>query len=380
MSRTVFMQGNQACAEAAIVAGVRFFAGYPITPSTEIAEILARRLPQIGGKFIQMEDEIAGMGAICGASLAGVKALTATSGPGFSLKQELIGYASMTEIPMVIVNVQRLGPSTGKPTAPAQGDVMQARWGSHGDRGVIALYPSTVRETFDITIQAINFSEKFRTPVILLLDEVIGHMREKIVLPAVESIKLVERKKPTVPPDEFLAYKPDEDGIPPMPAFGDGYRFHVTGLAHDETGFPSGSAEITNALIQRLHTKIENHKEEITLYQEYFMEDAEMAIVAYGVTYRSAIAAVKQARKKGLKVGIVKLITIWPFADEVINKIAKQVKVVFVPEMNYGQLVNEVERVAAGQAKVISLPKVDGNLFTPQEILSALEEEVNRRG
>jgi 2-oxoglutarate ferredoxin oxidoreductase subunit alpha len=283
----------------------------------------------------------------------------------------------MTEIPLVIVNVQRLGPSTGKPTAPAQGDVMQARWGSHGDRGVIALSPSTVRETFDVTIQAINFSEKFRTPVIILLDEVIGHMREKIVLPATESIQLIERKKPNVPPDKFLAFKPDEDGIPPMPAFGDGYRYHVTGLAHDETGFPSGSAEITSALIKRLHTKIDNHKAEITLYHEYFMEDAQMAVVAYGVTFRSAIAAVKRAREKGLKVGIIKLITIWPFADEVIAKIAEQVQVIFVPEMNYGQLVNEVQRVVSGRAKVVSLPKVDGNLFTPQEILSALEEEVN---
>lgn len=377
MNRVVLMQGNQACAEAALAAGVRFFAGYPITPSTEVAEILARRLPQIGGKFIQMEDEIAGMGAVCGASLAGVKALTATSGPGFSLKQELIGYAAMAEIPAVIVNVQRLGPSTGKPTAPAQGDVMQARWGTHGDRGAIALSPTSVRETYDVTIQAINFSERFRTPVILLLDEIVGHMREKITLPDPSGIKIVDRKKPTVPPSEYNAYKPDADGVPPLAAFGDGYHYHVTGLVHDETGFPAGASDITTDLITRLHTKIDDARSEITLYDEYFMEDAETAVIAYGGTFRSAIAAVKQARAKGQKVGLVKLITIWPFADEVVGRVAEKVRTIYVPELNYGQLVGEVNRVVAGRARIISLPKVDGGVFTPQEILSVLEREVS---
>lgn len=376
MSRTVLMQGNQACAEAALAAGIRFFAGYPITPSTEVAEIMAVRLPQIGGKFIQMEDEIAGMGAVCGASLAGVKSLTATSGPGFSLKQELIGYAAMAEIPVVVVNVQRLGPSTGKPTAPAQGDVMQARWGTHGDRGVIALSPTSVRESYDVTVHAINFSEKFRTPVIVLLDELVGHMREKIELPDPATLPIIDRKAPAVPPSEYQAYKPDADGVPPMAAFGDGYRYHVTGLVHDETGFPAASAKITSDLITRLHTKIDNARSEITLYDEYYMDDAEMAVIAYGCTFRSAMAAVKEARAKGLKVGLVKLITIWPFADEVVARVAEKVRTILVPELNYGQLVGEVFRVATGRAQIVSLPKVDGGVFTPQEILTALEKEV----
>jgi 2-oxoglutarate ferredoxin oxidoreductase subunit alpha len=375
MSRVVLMQGNQACAEAALAAGVRFFAGYPITPSTEVAEMLAVRLPQLGGKFIQMEDEIAGMGAVCGASLAGVKSLTATSGPGFSLKQELIGYAAMAEIPAVVVNVQRLGPSTGKPTAPAQGDVMQARWGTHGDRGAIALSPTSVRETYDVTIHAINFSEKFRTPVILLLDEIVGHMREKISIPDPSTLTIIDRKKPTVPPSEYNAYQPDADGVPPLAAFGDGYHYHVTGLVHDETGFPASSAKITANLITRLHTKIDNVRSEITLYDEYFMDDAESAVIAYGGTFRSAMAAVKAARAKGLKIGLVKLITIWPFADEVVGRVAEKVRTIFVPELNYGQLVGEVYRVATGRAQIVSLPKVDGGVFTPQEILAALEKE-----
>lgn len=376
MSRTLLMQGNQACAEAAIAAGVRFFAGYPITPSTEVAEILAQRLPEFGGKFIQMEDEIAGMGAVLGASLAGVKSLTATSGPGFSLKQELIGYASIAEIPVVVVNVQRMGPSTGNPTSPAQGDVMQARWGSHGDRGVIALSPTSVREAYDVTVQAINLSEKFRTPVILLLDEIVGHMREKIELPDPETLTIIDRKKPSVAVNEYKAYKPEADGVPAIAAFGDGYRFHVTGLVHDETGFPSGAAKVTNELVTRLHTKIDHHKDEIISYDEYFMEDAEIAVVAYGGTFRSAIAAVKEARAKGIKVGIIKLITIWPFATEIVAKIAAKVQKIIVPELNYGQLVGEVERAVAGQAQVISLTRVDSGVFKPQEILSVIEKEV----
>ncbi|HBS57823.1 MAG TPA: 2-oxoacid:acceptor oxidoreductase subunit alpha [Firmicutes bacterium] len=376
MSRVVLMQGNQACAEAALAAGVRFFAGYPITPSTEVAEIFAARLPLLGGKFIQMEDEIAGMGAVCGASLAGVKALTATSGPGFSLKQELIGYAAMAEIPVVVVNVQRLGPSTGKPTAPAQGDVMQARWGTHGDRAAIALSPTSVRETYDVTVHAINFSEKFRLPVIILLDEIIGHMREKIALPDPSTLRIIERKKPDVPSGEYLAYRPDDDGVAPLAAFGDGYHYHVTGLVHDETGFPAGSASITADLITRLHTKVYNAKSEITLFDEYFMEDAETAVVAYGGTFRSAMAAVKEARAKGNKVGLIKLITIWPFADEVVARAAAKVGTMIVPELNYGQLVGEVHRAANGRARIVSLPKVDGGVFTPQEILSVLDKEV----
>lgn len=376
MSRVVLMQGNRACAEAALAAGVRFYAGYPITPSTEVAELFALRLPQLGGKFIQMEDEIAGMGAVCGASLAGVKSLTATSGPGFSLKQELIGYAAMAEIPVVVVNVQRLGPSTGKPTAPAQGDVMQARWGTHGDRGVIALSPTSVRETYDVTVHAVNFSERFRMPVIVLLDEVVGHMREKVEIPDPATLTIIDRKKPTVPPSEYIAFKPDADGVPPMAAFGDGYRYHVTGLVHNENGFPAAASKITTDLITRLHTKIDNARSEITLYDEYFMDDAQRAVIAYGCTFRSAMAAVKEARAKGLKVGLIKLITIWPFADEVVSRVAEKAEIIYVPELNYGQLVGEIDRVAAGRAQIVSLPKVDGGVFSPQEILAALEKEV----
>lgn len=371
MTKARLMQGNQACAEGALAAGVRFFAGYPITPSTEVAEILAEKLPELGGKFIQMEDEIASMGAVCGAALTGVKALTATSGPGFSLKQELIGYASIAEIPVLIVNVQRLGPSTGKPTSPGQGDVMQARWGSHGDRGVIALSPASVRECFDITVKAVNFSEKFRTPVVLLLDEVIGHMRERVELPSLDDIEIVNRKQPSVPPSEYQAYKPDADGVPPMASFGSGYYYHVTGLVHNYQGQPTQANDVTAELIERLHTKIDNAKEELTLYTEHYLEDAEVLVVSYGGSARAAIAAVKAARAQGIKAGLLKLITIWPFPGHIVQKAAANVKKVIVPEMNYGQLVGEVER-CVGQDKVVSVTRVDGELFKPEEILEPI--------
>ncbi|MDF2572141.1 MAG: korA 2 [Sporomusa sp.] len=371
MTKARLMQGNQACAEGALAAGVRFFAGYPITPSTEVAEILAEKLPELGGKFIQMEDEIASMGAVCGAALTGVKALTATSGPGFSLKQELIGYASIAEIPVVIVNVQRLGPSTGKPTSPGQGDVMQARWGSHGDRGVIALSPASVRECFDVTIKAVNFSEKFRTPVVLLLDEVIGHMRERVELPALDDIEIINRKQPSVPASEYQAYKPDADGIPAMASFGSGYYYHVTGLVHNYQGQPTQANNLTAELIERLHTKIDNAQDELTLYTEHYLEDAEVLVVAYGGSARAAIAAVKAARVQGIKAGLLKLITIWPFPGHVVQSAASQVKKVIVPEMNYGQLAGEIERYV-GQDKVVSVTRVDGELFKPEEILEPI--------
>ena len=371
MSKARLMQGNQACAEGALAAGVRFFAGYPITPSTEIAEILAEKLPQLGGKFIQMEDEIASMGAICGASLTGVKAITATSGPGFSLKQELIGYAAMAEIPVVIVNVQRSGPSTGLPTSPAQGDIMQARWGTHGDHGVIALSPGSVRESFDVTVKAVNFAEKFRMPVIVMLDEVIGHMRERVELPEPGEIEIIDRKKPTVPPEEYQAYKPDEDGVPPMASFGEGYFYHVTGLMHNYAGLPSQAANLTDELIRRLHVKIEQVQDEITLYTEHYMEDAETVVIAYGGSARAAIAAVKQARAQGIKAGLLKLITIWPFPGNIVQKVALKADKLIVPEMNYGQLVGEVQRYV-DMKKVVSVTRVDGSLFTPEEILAPI--------
>ena len=376
MSKEVkFLQGNEACAEGAIAAGVTFFGGYPITPSTEIAEAMAAKLPQNNGAFIQMEDEIAGLAVVLGASLAGKKVLTATSGPGFSLKQELIGHACMAEIPVVIVNVQRVGPSTGQPTAPSQGDVMQARWGTHGDHSIIALSPWTVKECFDVTVLAVNYAERFRTPVIILMDEIVGHMREKFVMPNSADIKIYPRRKPSKTIAEgYQPYEPMEDLVPNIADFGTGHKFHVTGLLHDETGFPSGSPKLTKEVIDRLHKKIEIAQDEITHYDEFFMADAEYAVVAYGGTARTAYAAVEQARAKGIKVGMVRLMTIWPFADKVIKNLASKVKGILVPELNYGQLVLEVERAAGSQANVVSLPKYNTEAFDPQEICEAIED------
>ena len=371
MNKPRLMQGNQACAEGMIAAGVRFFAGYPITPSTEVAEIMAEELPKLGGKFIQMEDEIAGMGATIGASLTGVKSLTATSGPGFSLKQELIGYACMAEVPCVIVNVQRMGPSTGLPTSPAQGDVMQARWGTHGDHGIIALSPGSVREAFDVAVASVNFSEKYRTPVILLLDEVIGHMRERVELPEASELTLVNRKTPTDPPENFQAYKPGEDGVPPMAPFGEGYYHHVTGLVHTHTGMPSGGGAVTNELVRRLESKIYRAQDDITMYTEDGIEGADVVLVSYGGSSRAASAAMKMARQKGVKVGMLKLITIWPFPAKLVEEKTKNAKAIIVPELNTGQLVGEVERYV-GRDRVVSVTRVDGELFEPEEILEAI--------
>ncbi len=371
MNKPRLMQGNEACTEGALAAGVRFFAGYPITPSTEVAELSAEKLPKLGGTFIQMEDEIASMGAVCGASLAGVKSMTATSGPGFSLKQELIGYASMAEIPVVIVNVQRSGPSTGLPTAPSQGDVMQTRWGSHGDRGVIALSPGSVREAFDVGVHAVNFSERFRTPVVILMDEVIGHMREKVTLPTPEEIEIVDRKRTTLPPEEFQAYKPDEDEVPAMMPFGEGYYHHVTGLMHSYSGQPALDSKTTKEVLSRLHTKIDRAIDDITLYTEHFLDDAEILIITYGGSARPALAAVKQAREQGIKVGMLKLITIWPFPKDIVQKAAATAKMVIVPEMNYGQLVGEIERYV-DQGKVIPVNRYDGHLFHPNDIFTSI--------
>jgi len=374
MSEARLIQGNEACAEGALAAGVRFFGGYPITPSTEIAETMAQKLPSLGGKFIQMEDEIASMGVVLGAVLAGQKALTATSGPGFSLKQELIGYAACAEIPIVIVNVQRVGPSTGQPTSPAQGDVMQARWGTHGDHPMIALSPWTVREAFDATILAVNYSERFRTPVIVLMDEIVGHLREKVVLPELKDIEIYPRRVPkTTRAQGYEPYRPDEDMVPNVADFGQGYHIHVTGLIHDETGFPSGSPKVTEDAIRRMHEKIMHVQDEITHFEEFFMEDAQYAVVAYGGTARTAYEAVRTAREQGLKVGMVRLMTIWPFADKIIKKTAKQVKAILVPELNYGQLVGEVERAAGGNARVKLLAKYNTEIFTPQELVNAIE-------
>ncbi len=372
------MQGNEACTYGALAAGVRFFAGYPITPSTEIAETMAKMLPKLGGKFVQMEDEIASMGAILGASLAGKKVLTATSGPGFSLKQELIGYAAAAEIPAVIVNVQRVGPSTGQPTSPAQGDVMQARWGTHGDHSIIALSPWSVREAFDTTVMAVNYAERFRTPVILLMDEIVGHLRENIDVPSDDEIDVYPRRQPKMSREQgYQPYAPDTDLVPNVANFGEGYHIHVTGLIHDETGFPSGSPEITKNMLDRFHQKLAIASDEICHYEEYFMDDASYAVVSYGGTARTAYEAMLNARAKGYKVGMVRLVTIWPFADKVIAELAEKVKAILVPELNYGQLVHEVQRASLGNCKVEFLGKYDTQIFVPQEIENAIIDMCN---
>ncbi|MCG0276057.1 MAG: 2-oxoacid:acceptor oxidoreductase subunit alpha [Thermosediminibacteraceae bacterium] len=370
------MQGNEACVEGAIVAGMRFYAGYPITPSTEIAELAAEKLPKVGGKFIQMEDEIASMGAVIGASLAGLKAMTATSGPGFSLKQENIGFACIAEVPCVIVNVQRGGPSTGLPTLPAQGDVMQARWGTHGDHPIIVLSPSYVREVFDLTIRAFNLSEKYRIPCILLMDEVVGHLREKVELPDPTTLKIINRKKPDL--SKIGHYNPyqdyDGDGIPPMVNFGDGIPYHVTGLIHDITGFPSTKPEVTEHLISRLMRKIYNNIDDIVEYEKFFTDDAETVIVSFGSTARSAIRAVKILRKEGQKVGLIRLKTIWPFPRKAIQELPSTTRNIIVAEMNFGQLREVVEAASRGRFDIIGLNKYNGELISPDEVIAKVRE------
>jgi len=366
------MSGNEAVAAGAMAAGLRFFAGYPITPSSEIAEELAVRLPRSGGTFIQMEDEIAAMGAVIGASLAGVKSLTATSGPGFSLKQENIGFACMAEVPVVIVNVMRGGPSTGSPTMPAQGDVMQARWGTHGDHPIVVLAPNSVRESFDLTVRAFNLSETLRTPVILLLDEILGHVNEKLTVP--ESVEVVNRKGPDVPPAEYRPYRHTEDKVPPMAAYGrDGYRFHVTGLAHDETGFPSNDPAVIEELALRLHAKLERHRDEVVDVERVACDDAEIGIFAYGATSRSARQAVREARAAGIKVGLLRPRTLWPFPDREVRAFAGQVRRIIVPELNLGQMAHEVEWAAAGACPIDPLMRIDGQPISPRQIRARVD-------
>ncbi len=372
--RTYMMQGNVAVAEGAIDAGCKFFAGYPITPSSEIAEQLSKRLPEIGGRFIQMEDEIAAMGAIIGASLGGWKSLTATSGPGFSLKQENIGYACITEVPVVIVNVMRGGPSTGLPTLPAQSDVMQARWGTHGDHPIIVLVPASVTESYYMTIQAFNMSERYRTPVILLLDEIIGHVHERVDLPDPETLEIINRKKPTEPPEEYLPYRIDDSLIPAMANFGDGYRYHVTGLVHDETGFPTNNTEEIDAMLTRLNSKLDKYMDEIIDFEETNMGDAEIGIVTYGSSARSSKNALLKARDAGIPVGMLRIKTLWPFPTDRIAKFSEQVSNIIVPELNLGQIAHEVEHAVAGKAKVHKVNKITGDPINPLEILEKIKE------
>ena len=374
LTGTHFINGDQACCEGALAAGCRFFAGYPITPATEIAESISRRLPELGGIYIQMEDEIASMAAILGASWGGVKSMTSTSGPGFSLMMENIGLGICTETPCVICNVQRAGPSTGLPTLVAQGDMMQARWGSHGHYEIIALCPSSPQEMFDFTIRAFNLSEQFRLPVIILADEVIGHMNEKVVIPSEEEIEIIDRRKPVVSREEYLPYEADADGVAPMANCGDGYRIHVTGLTHDERGYPAMDAKAQENMVKRLVGKITNNRDKIISTKNFFLEDAEIVVVSYGISARSAMQAVRDARKDGIKAGFIKLDTIWPFPEELIRSIASQVKALIMPEINGGQMVLELERAAYGACPVTLVSNYGGEIIHPGLILSAINK------
>lgn len=373
------LQGNEACVEAAIAAGVRFFAGYPITPATEIAEGMANRLPEEGGVFIQMEDEIGSIAACIGASVAGAKALTATSGPGASLMLENLGFAVISETPVVIVNVMRGGPSTGLPTFPAQMDVMQARWGAHGDYPMVAYAPSSVRETYELTVKAINTAELLRTPVFLLSDAMIGHMREAITLPDPSELQLIERKRPDPDNADFAPHRGSPDGfvIPEMARFGDGFRFHVDSNVHDEYGFPATERnDIADKLIRRLNNKTQAHADELIIVEEDQLEDADVAIFAFGSSARSALEAVDMARQRGLKVGLLKAMTLWPFPEEYVDKWTRRVKAWVVPEMNLGQMVHEVSLAVNGRVPVYPLNRVDGLLIEPHQILSLIEKQI----
>ena len=374
MRKAELLQGNEACVKGALAAGCRFFAGYPITPASEIAHGMAYELPRLGGVFIQMEDEIASLGAVIGASLAGAKAMTATSGPGFSLMQEHISFASITEVPCVVINAMRGGPSTGVPTHPSQGDVMQARWGAHGDHPIIVLAPSSVAECFGLTIKAFNLSEKYRTPVIVLIDEMIAHMREKVFLPSPDEIELVERPKPTEPPEWFVPYRDPGTGVPPMPSFGDGYRYHVTGLVHDERGYPTTRADEVEPFIKRLFQKISQDFDKLQWGETYYTEDSTLNIIAFGSVARAALRAVKEARARGMKVGLLKLLILFPFMRRKVTQLMENSSTILVPEMNMGQISREVKRVNQGRCHVETLNKVAHEPMTPQEILDKIEE------
>ncbi len=368
-----FVQGNEACVEGALYAGLDFFAGYPITPSTEVAEHLANRLPAKGGKFLQMEDEIASMCAIIGASLTGKKVLTATSGPGFSLKQEALGYAIMAEIPCVVVNVQRGGPSTGNPTHVSQADVMQARWGRHGDQSIVCLTASNNQDVFEMTVEAFNIAETYRTPVVLLLDETVGHMREKIVIPKAGEIPLVERLRTAVREGvDYHPYLPREDGRLPMSDFGDVHRYNVTGLFHDMWGFPTTNPGVVHGLLRHLNDKINNNANQMARYKEYYMDDAERVLISYGASARSALHVVENRRPRGERLGLLELQTLWPFPDVVVREKCRDAVSVCVVEMNMGQVMQAVKAAVDDPGKVFLANRIDGNLITPTDIRGIL--------
>ena len=371
-----YLDGDHACAEGALAAGCRFLAGYPITPSTEMAERISERFPEVGGIFIQMEDELGSMAAVVGAAWGGAKAMTVTSGPGFSLMMENIGLAAMMEIPCVIVNVQRGGPSTGLPTLPGQADMMQARWGSHGDYEIIALSPNSPQECFEVVIEAANLSERYRVPVMVMADECVGHMTEKVVIPKADEIEIYPRRYTKLPPSEYLPFKAGEDLVPEMVKAGDGYKIHITGLTHDEKGYPVMSWEAQEKLVRRLVEKIRLHADEIVHTEEIDIEDAEVVVLSYGISSRVAIPAIQKARKEGIKVGQLRLIIVWPFPEKKIRELAKRVKAFVVPEINYGQMVLEVERCAAGKAEAILVPHGGGWVHDPEDIYKAIKEAV----
>ncbi len=368
----ILLQGNEAIVAGALAAGCRFFAGYPITPASEISELLSVKLPQVGGTFIQMEDEIASMGAVIGASLAGVKSMTATSGPGFSLIQENLGYGCITETPCVIVNVMRGGPSTGLPTSVAQGDVQMARWGTHGDHPIIVLAVSSVADCFSITVKAFNLSEKYRSPVIILSDEVVAHTRESVVLPPQDSIRVFDRVKPDVPPEWYKPYADNNRGVPDMASFGDGYRHHVTGLVHDEKGYPTQNAKEVDSFLRRIHGKISKGFKEIQITKDYMMEDAEVCVIAYGSVARSALRAVRDARERGVKAGLIQLVTLFPFPRKAVDTYLRQCRAAIVPEMNMGQMAREISRVNQSSCRIVKHNRIDGHLITPEEIFKHL--------
>ena len=374
LTGTHFIDGDHACCEGALAAGARFAAGYPITPSTEVVERFASRVPTVGGTFIQMEDELAASIALQGAVWGGAKAFTVTSGPGFSLMMEHIGYAAMTETPCVFVDVQRGGPSTGLPTLPAQADMMQARWGSHGDYQIIALCPNSPQECFDLTIRAFNFAEEFRVPVMFMMDEVVGHMTEKVIIPPADRIEVTPRRHTRKPAGDYLPYDTNGDAVPDIAPAGEGYHFHITGLTHDERGYPNMTPAVQGKLVNRLQAKIANAADRITLFEEEATAGADVIVISYGITSRVAQRAIEIARARGLKVGKFRLITAWPFPDKKIKELASHTKALVVPELNLGQMVREVERAAAGRCQVLSVPHAGGGVHRPDDIVNAILE------
>jgi 2-oxoglutarate/2-oxoacid ferredoxin oxidoreductase subunit alpha len=372
--KVAFLQGNEAAAHGALYAGCKFFGGYPITPSTEVAEVMSGELPKVGGKFIQMEDEIGAIAAIIGASLTGDKVLTSTSGPGLSLKQELIGYACIAEIPCVIYNVMRGGPSTGMPTGPSQSDIMCAKWGTHGDHPAICLVPASVQETYEEVIRAFNLAEKYRTPVMVMPDEIVAHMRERIVFPEPGELEVIDRTTPSLPPEQYKPYDTSFGDVPPLASFGSGYKFHVTGLNKMQDGFPTTKASIVQAEEERQVRKVEANKADIMKWEEYLCDDADVIVVAFGSTSRSARFAVNEARKQGIKAGLFRLITFWPFPEERLLELSKKTKAFITPEMNLGMCTGVVKGCVEGNAPVLGIFRVDGEPINPGQIVDKMKE------